>query len=42
MAFGKGTSAVIEYSQASVVGTILLLVALLMGLVYVAVQRKEA
>ncbi|MEU0315474.1 sugar ABC transporter permease [Nocardioides sp. NPDC006273] len=41
MAFGKGTSAVIEYSQASVVGTILLLVALLMGFVYLAVQRKE-
>lgn len=40
-AFGKGTSAVIEYSQASVVGTILLLVALLMGLVYLAVQRTE-
>ncbi len=41
MAFGKGTSAVIKYSQASVVGTILLVVALLMGLVYLAVQRKD-
>jgi multiple sugar transport system permease protein len=41
MAFGKGTSAVIQYSQASVVGTILLLTALLMGLVYLAVQRHE-
>jgi multiple sugar transport system permease protein len=41
MAFGKGTSAVIKYSEASVVGTILLVLALLMGLVYLAVQRKE-
>ncbi len=41
MAFGKGTSAVIQYSQASVVGTILLVLALLMGLVYLAVQRKD-
>ena len=41
MAFGKGASAVIEYSEASVVGTVLLLVALLIGLVYVAVQRKQ-
>jgi len=40
MAFGKGTSAVIKYSQASVVGTILLLAALVMGLVYVAVQHQ--
>jgi multiple sugar transport system permease protein len=43
MAFGKGTSAVIKYSQASVVGTILLIAALIMGLVYVAViHQKEA
>jgi multiple sugar transport system permease protein len=41
MAFGKGTSAVIKYSQASVVGTILLVIALVMGLVYLAVQRRE-
>ncbi len=41
MAFGKGTSAVIKYSQASVVGTILLGIALLMGLAYLAVQRKD-
>lgn len=41
MAFGKGTSAVIKYSQASVVGTILLAVALLMGLVYLLLQRSE-
>jgi multiple sugar transport system permease protein len=42
MAFGKGTSAVIKYSQASVVGTILLVIALVMGLVYLAAQRREA
>ncbi len=41
MAFGKGTSAVIKYSQASVVGTILLVIALVMGLVYLAVQRRR-
>ncbi len=41
MAFGKGTSAVIQYSQASVVGTILLVVALAMGLVHIALQRQE-
>ena len=41
MAFGKGASSVIRYSQASVVGTILLLVALAMGFVYLAVQRRQ-
>lgn len=41
MAFGKGSSAVIRYSQASVVGTILLLVALAMGFVYLFVQRRQ-
>jgi multiple sugar transport system permease protein len=41
MAFGKGTSSIIRYSQASVVGTILLVVALLMGFVYLAVQRRQ-
>ncbi|GAA4852511.1 sugar ABC transporter permease [Luteimicrobium xylanilyticum] len=41
MAFGKGASALIQYSQASVVGTILLLVALLMGFVYLFVQRRQ-
>lgn len=41
MAFGKGSSAVIQYSQASVVGTILLVVALFMGFVYLAVQRRQ-
>jgi multiple sugar transport system permease protein len=41
MAFGKGSSSVIKYSQASVVGTILLLVALAMGLVYLFVQRRQ-
>ena len=40
MAFGKGT-AVIQYSQASVVGTILLLIALVMGFVYLGVQRRQ-
>ena len=41
MAFGKGSSAVIKYSEASVVGSILLLVALVMGFVYLAVQRRQ-
>jgi multiple sugar transport system permease protein len=41
MAFGKGTSAAIQYSQASVVGSILLIVALLFGLLYVAVQNRK-
>ncbi|MFA6298482.1 MAG: sugar ABC transporter permease [Nocardioides sp.] len=41
MAFGKGSSAVIRYSEASVVSTILLLVALSFGLLFVAVQRRQ-
>jgi multiple sugar transport system permease protein len=41
MAFGKGASAVIKYSEASVVGSILLLIALVMGFVYLAVQRRQ-
>lgn len=41
MAFGKGSSAVIQYSEASVVGSILLLVALAMGLLHLAVQRRQ-
>ena len=41
MAFGKGASAVIKYSEASAVGGILLVIALAFGLVYIAVQRKS-
>jgi multiple sugar transport system permease protein len=41
MAFGKGSSAIIRYSQASAVGSILLLVALVMGFVYLFVQRRQ-
>ena len=41
MAFGKGSSAVIQYSEASVVGSILLLVAFGMGLIHLAVQRRQ-
>jgi multiple sugar transport system permease protein len=41
MAFGKGNSAVIRYSEASAVGSILLLVALVMGFVYLIVQRRQ-
>jgi multiple sugar transport system permease protein len=41
MAFGKGSSAVIKYSEASAVGSILLLIALAMGFVYLAVQRRQ-
>lgn len=41
MAFGKGASQVIRYSEASAVGSILLVVALLGGLVYAAVQRRQ-
>jgi len=41
MAFGKGTSAVVRYSEASAVGSILLVVALAFGLLYIATQRKE-
>jgi len=41
MAFGKGSSSVIRYSQAAVVGTVLLIVALIMGFVYLFVQRRQ-
>ncbi|WP_146841620.1 carbohydrate ABC transporter permease [Cellulomonas composti] len=41
MAFGKGSSGVIRYSEASVVGTILLVIALAMGFIYLAVQRRQ-
>jgi multiple sugar transport system permease protein len=41
MAFGKGASSVIKYSEASAVGSILLVVALAFGLVYIAVQRRQ-
>ena len=41
MAFGKGTSTTIKYSEASAVGSILLLVALVMGFVYLVVQRRQ-
>lgn len=41
MAFGKGSSSVIRYSQAAVVGTVLLVVALIMGFVYLFVQRRQ-
>lgn len=41
MAFGKGASTVIQYSQASAVGTILLVVALIFGFVYLAAQRRQ-
>jgi multiple sugar transport system permease protein len=41
MAFGKGASSVIQYSQASVVGTILLVLALIMGFVYLGLQRRQ-
>jgi len=41
MAFGKGASAVIKYSQAAVVGSVLLLIALAMGAVYLFYQRRQ-
>ena len=41
MAFGKGHSSTIQYSEASVVGTILILIALVFAFVYLTVQRKE-
>ncbi|MCL1871074.1 MAG: sugar ABC transporter permease [Promicromonosporaceae bacterium] len=41
MAFGKGASSIIRYSQASVLGTILLVIALVMGFVYLAAQRRQ-
>ncbi len=40
MAFGKGTSGVIRYSEASALGSILLVVALVFGLIYVAIQNR--
>ncbi|MCH7229435.1 sugar ABC transporter permease [Glycomyces sp. L485] len=41
MSVGKGASAIIRYSEASAVGTILLLAALAFGLIYIAAQRKQ-
>lgn len=41
MAFGKGTSATIKYSQAAVLGSILILVALLFGFIYLRVQKAQ-
>lgn len=41
MAFGKGHSSTIRYSEASVVGTILILIAVVFAFIYLAVQRKE-
>ncbi len=41
MAFGKGSSAVIKLSEASVVGSLLLLIALVMGFVYIFSQRRQ-
>lgn len=40
LAFGKGTSGVIRYSEASALGSILLVVALAFGLIYVAIQDR--
>ncbi|MGZ8718584.1 MAG: carbohydrate ABC transporter permease [Aeromicrobium sp.] len=40
LAFGKGTSGVIRYSEASALGSILLVVALTFGLIYVAIQNR--
>lgn len=42
MAFGKGTSSTIRYSQASVVGTILIFIALIFAFIYLWVQGREA
>jgi len=42
MAFGKGTSGVVRYSEASAVGSILLVVALAFGLLYIVTQSKES
>lgn len=41
MAFGKGTSATIQYSEASVIGTILIAIALIFAFVYLWAQRNE-
>ena len=40
LAFGKGTSGVIQYSEASAIGSILLMVAVVFGFIYIAVQRR--
>lgn len=40
MAFGKGISSSIRYSEASAVGTILLLIAFAFGILYVFLQRQ--
>ncbi|HMR48219.1 MAG TPA: sugar ABC transporter permease [Arachnia sp.] len=41
MAFGKGSSTVIQYSQASAVSTLLLLIALGFGVLYLFAQRGQ-
>ncbi len=41
MAFGKGYSSTIRYSEASVVGTLLILIALIFAFIYIGVQRRE-
>lgn len=41
MAFGKGYSSTIRYSQASVVGTLLILIALIFAFVYIGVSPKD-
>lgn len=41
MAFGKGHSAVIKYSEASVLGTVLIVVALCFAFIYLWVQRHD-
>lgn len=41
MAFGKGYSSTIKYSEASVVGTILILIALVFAFIYLWAQRGE-
>jgi multiple sugar transport system permease protein len=41
MAFGKGYSSTIKYSQASVVGTVLILIALVFAFIYLWAQRNE-
>jgi multiple sugar transport system permease protein len=42
MAFGKGSSAVVRFSEASAVGSMLLIVALIFGVFYLLSQRKES
>lgn len=41
MAFGKGHSSTIRYSEASVVGTILILIALVFAFIYLWVQKRD-